>query len=235
MESRPWLVWLGVLCAGCGSPPPNDLVRIDVPGLHRYAVSTEDGLIAIDRDDLLLDELPIVYPYLDDEMQDQASVVNRADNLLLMRPHSLRPSFSEFGAEEPSGAETLYIQILERPHAEWVPRLVHASLYGDGRFGDLLRLESGDPEQLVAEFPGAGIYARRKGRYVLVGLLAGTLSTSPDRNDPTLLLLPFLGLDALGTVVPVQSDFFTRRPHMFRPDMEHGLTRDGAEPGEQKP
>ena len=233
MNHALWTACLGLTAIGCASPTPNDLVRIDLPGLHRYALSTEDGLVALDHGDLVAEEVPIAYPWEESLVVDDATIAARTGDLALLLPKTARLPRSDFAAEPARGDEELFVQIVEKPRQAWRPDLVPARLYRNGEFGDLLEL-GGDlsPEWLAAEFPGSGVYALRKGRYVIVGLLAGTLATSPGAEAEAPPLLPFLGLDAIAPVLPTDSDFFARRLRPFRPDFEYGLTRDGFEPAE---
>lgn len=231
---RTWS-WLSIAVAlvGCGTPTPNDLVEIAIPGAERFAVSTEDGLVALADDDLGLDELPIRFYSRGTPYSDDADIVQRTGDFGLLAPRTARLPRREFGVEGPREGETVYVQVLELDDPEHRPDLVAASLYQDGRFGDLLQIDEfgWTPTRVASQFAGAGIYAERDGRYVLVGIVNGTVCSNP---DPGVLgpqeLLPFAGLASIATVLPQSSDFFKRRIRAFRPDFEYGLEPDGSEP-----
>ncbi len=231
---RTWL-WLSIVAAliGCGTPTPNDLVEIVVPGAERFAISTEDGLVALAHDDLGLDELPIRFYASGTPYYDDADVTQRTGEFGLLVPRTARLPLREFAVDGPREHETVYIQVLELDDPERRPHLVAASLYQDGRYGDLLQIDElgWTPTRLASQFAGAGVYAERDGRYVLVGIVNGMVCSNP---DPGFLapqeLLPFAGLASIATVLPQSSDFFKRRIRAFRPDFEYGLEADGREP-----
>ncbi len=239
-----WSRWsaavAAVLCstlAACATPTPNDLVVLDVPGAERYALATEDGIIALDGDDLGLAELPIVLWFRGSPVPDDAVVEQRTEDLGLLRPKSTRLLYSEFAAQEPLPGEDLYIGLVEADDPEHRPFVVDAHLYEDGEFGDLLVVDDWfrTCESIARDFAGAGVYARREGRYVLVGLLNGTVATNPSPSTwcqyfGPYRLLPFLGLEAIAPVLPRTSSFFERRARVFRPDFEYGTDREGHEP-----
>lgn len=217
--------------AGCGSPTPNDLTRLEIPGPPRYAVSTEDGLLALPGDDLAVDVVPITLWYQGSLVLDDARIERREEDLVRLRPVSAQLPFSEFAAEGAKPGEPLFVQVVQ-DDPEHLPLLVAAELLADGRFGDLLRVTSWtwSAEEIARDFPGAGVYALRKGRYVLVGIVNGLLVANPD--DSLLArwfgpseVLACLSLDAIAPVLPENSDFFARRTRVLRPDFEHGLPR----------
>lgn len=238
MSRRRTLSWLALLplVAGCGTPRPNSLVRLDVPGAERWALATEDGIVALNGDDLGVDVVPILYWYNASPVTDDATVVHRTAELALLRPASTKLEYNDWGATQPEPGESLWIQVLD-DDPEHRPLLIDAELFAGGRYGDLLEIDEWftDPERVAAEFAGAGVFARRKGRYVLVGILTGAVADDPRRpgfwqrvfgpETP----LAFVGLDAIAPVLPETSDFFKRRVRVFRPDFEYGLLPDGSE------
>lgn len=222
---------LVVVAAGCGSPTPNDLVRIDTPGIARYAVSTEDGLLALPGDDLMIDEVSISLWFNGFPVFDEARVTRRAEDLYRLTPKSAKLPIAEFAAAPADPDEPLFVQTIE-DDPEHLPRLIGARLMADGQYGDLLEVTSWfwSADDLAAEFPGAGVYALRKGRYVLVGILNGLVVTNPDTSflgrwfGPN-EVVAYLSLDAIAPVLPENSDFFRRRTRAFRSDFEHGIPR----------
>ena len=238
---RIWLATLSIglaaWLAGCGTPMPNNLLLLEIPGAERYAVSTEDGVIALDDDDLGVGEIPMICWYRGSPIVDHLVVQHRVGDLGLLEPKSTRLQKAEFAAEGPLGRENLYIQLIESKDIEHRPYLVGAHLYADGEFGDLLELDTwfASCHEVAEEFAGAGVYAKRKGRFVLVGILNGMVSTNPDPSVWSSLvgpyrLLPYISLNGLAPVLPKSSNFFERRAKQFRPDFEYGLGRDGNEP-----
>lgn len=226
---------LGAL-TGCGTPMPNDLVLFDLPGADRYALSTEDGIVSLQNDDLKVGALPMKYWFKATPVLFSAEYVQGTEDLALLKTRDTQLLWSEFAADGPRPGEDLYVQILEGD-PEHRPAMVEVALYADGEFGDLLEMEDWfrTCSGLAGEFGGAGVYAKRSGRYVLVGVLSGTVATNP---NPSILarvfgpwrLMPYVGLDTIAAVLPTNSNFFERRIRPFRPDFEYGLRPDGEEP-----
>lgn len=221
----------------CGTPTPNHLLRLEIPGSERYALSTEDGIIALDDDDLGLAEIPMLYWYRSSPIIDELVVQARAGDLGLLQPKSTRLERAELAATGPAPGEDLYIQLIHAGDVERRPYLVDAHLYADGEFGDLLELDEwfSTCHGVAEEFAGAGVYARRLGRYVCVGLINGMVTTNPNPSVWSGLvgpyrLLPYISLDGLAHILPQSSSFFERRAKAFRPDFEYGLDREGNEP-----
>ena len=79
---NPWLVVLTLLSAvGCHTPTPNDLVLLDIPGNPRFALSTEDGILALAGDELT-GEIPAIQYWKGREIRDD---LNRPlDKLFIM-------------------------------------------------------------------------------------------------------------------------------------------------------
>jgi len=234
-----WPASLGLLAwlCGCGTPRPNHLLMLEIPGAARYALSTEDGVIALYEDDLSVGEVPMIYWYRSSPILDDLVFQHRVGDLGLLLPKSTRLQQAEFAAEGPASGEDLYIQLIESDDIEHRPYLVDAHLYAGGEFGDLLELDSWfhTCHGVAEEFAGAGVYAKRKGRYVLVGILNGMVSTNPNPSVwagtfGPYRLLPYISLDGLAPVLPKASNFFERRARKFRPDFEYGLDREGKEP-----
>lgn len=218
---------------GCGAPTPNHLVRLGTPSQPRFAVSTEDGLLALQGDDLLVDRVPIEFWFSAQSVTDTAVVERRGENLVRLRAESARLPFAELGAMGPLPGEPLFVQIID-DDPEHRPRLLEASLLAGGEFGDLIDIDEWfwSAEEVAADFPGAGVYALRDGRYELVGLLTDLVATNPDDSflgsvfGPS-AVIPYLALDAIAPVLPESSDFFRRRVRVFRPDFEHGIPNGG--------
>lgn len=228
---------LGALAvlAACHAPTPNDLVTLQLAGNPRYALSTEDGVLAIDGDDVQTAEVPIMQWYEGREVPDDATIVQRASDLVLMKAKTSRLNFSTFAGDPPQPDEHLFIGVIGSDF-EHRGELIGVSLYEDGKYGDLLEVEDWfvGEESLVTRFAGAGVYANRAGVYQIVGVITGTLASNP---NPSLFarifgpgtLIPFAGLDAIAPVLPANSNFFQRGPRVFRPDFEYGVNRDGSE------
>ncbi len=241
MRRAPFSAALLLLAAGCVSRQPNDLVILDVPGAPRYAVSTEDGILALSADDLAVDALPILHWHGGDAIRDEAVVRHRSAGFGLLAPTSARIEYATFAAVDPLPGESLWIQVLE-DDPERRPALVEASLFEDGARGDLLAIDEWfwSPDEVAADWVGAGVYVRRKGAYELVGVVNGLVADHP---APTTLsrwfgpraLVAFAGLDAIAPTLPESSDYFSRRIRAFRPDFEHGLERDGSERRRENP
>jgi len=238
-------IGLGLLTPGCAVPVPNDLVLLDVPGAQRYALSTEDGIIAINGDDLAAGIVPILYYFrvqhigTQHTISDDAKVLQKTDELALLEPVSTQMNFSDLAAQDAEPGEAIFIQILDLDDPEMRPVLLKASLFENGRYGNLLLLEDSSytPEHVARTFAGAGLYVQRMGRFVIVGILSGMVASNPVLNTGLLSrfetppeLLPFISLEVIAPVLPRTSDFFERRKVIYRPDIEYGLEPDGAEP-----
>ncbi|MFH0944415.1 MAG: hypothetical protein V2A76_04385 [Planctomycetota bacterium] len=228
---------LATCLAACGTPMPNHLVRLEIPGSERYALSTEDGVIALNDDDLSLEEVPMLYWYKASPVMDDLVVQHRVGDLGLLLPKTTRLQKAELAAEGPLPGENLYIQVIHAGDVERRPYLLDAHLYANGEFGDLLELDEwfSTCHGVAEEFAGAGVYAKRLGRYVCVGLINGMVTTNPNPSVWSSMvgpyrLLPYISLDGLAHVLPRSSNFFERRIRAFRPDYEHGLDREGNEP-----
>jgi hypothetical protein len=214
---------------GCAVPVPNDLILLDVRGADRFALSTEDGIVALYGDDLTGGEIPILYEYHQQTVTDNAALIQNTADLGLLKPVTAKFPFSEFAISEPGPDEPLYIQVIDEGDIERRPEMIEARLYERGLYGNLLELEDHDyrPEWLAQRFRGAGVYVQEKGRFAIVGVLNGTVATLAEGDDG---LLPFVGLDVIAPVLPRTSSFFVRRLTPRRPDFEYGLTREGQEP-----
>lgn len=232
---NPWLLVLTLLCAvGCHTPTPNDLVLLEIPGQSRFALSTEDGILALAGDELV-GEIPAVQFWKGREIRDDLERIQQTQDLVLFKPKTARMTNSTFAAEDIHPDEMVYIQVINDDF-ERLPFVREARWYHDGEFGDLLALEGwfADPEGLATTFAGAGVYVKRKGVYEIAGILCGTVATNPNPSffgrlfGPS-LLLPFMRLDQIAPVLPQNSEFFNRGPRTFRPDFEHGLDREGRE------
>src|SRR5690606_25865102 len=123
MRPRLSFVLLLPLAAGCTSRLPNDLVILEVPGAPRYAVSTEDGILALAEDDLAGESLPIVHWYRGDAVRDEARLEHRSDEFGLLTPRTARIGFSTFAASAPAPHEDLWIQVIQGD-AEHRPELI---------------------------------------------------------------------------------------------------------------
>jgi hypothetical protein len=222
---------LSLALAGCHTPSPNDLVLLDVPGAPRFALSTEDGVVALRGDDLASRAIPAIQYWRGRETHDSLLIVQRSDDLVLLRPESARLTWSPFAARDIEPGDELFVQVIGDDF-ERLPVLIEGCWHQDGRHGDLFAVSTWfvDEEMLAARFAGAGVYVKRKGVYEIVGILNGTVATNPEDTwfGPD-LLLPFLRLDAIAPVLPTNSNFFDRGPRTFRPDFEHGLSREGEE------
>lgn len=222
--------------AGCGTPTPNNLVEIELPGAKRWALATEDGVVALNGDDLSVPEVPILYWFKGTPILDDATVAHRTDELALLHPKSSRLQYATFGALAAEPGEDLYIQVLE-DDPEHRPELLDCHLFWGGEFGDLLEVDEWFrfTVNVARDFRGAGVYAKRKGVYELVGILTGDVATNPHpwlavRMFGPYRLLTYVPIDSIAPVLPESSDFFKRRIREFRPDFEYGLTREGKEP-----
>jgi hypothetical protein len=222
------LVAAAAAAPGCAVPVPNDLILLDVQGADRYALSTEDGIVALYGDDLVAGEIPILYEYHQQTVTDTATLVQNTADLGLMRPTTAKFPFSEFATVEPGPEEPVYIQVIDLEDVERRPEMLEARLYEKGLYGNLLELVDDDltPDELALRFRGAGVYIQEKGRFTIVGVLTGSVATLEEEDG----LLPFVGLDVIAPVLPRTSSFFVRRLTPRRPDFEYGLTREGQEP-----
>lgn len=239
--NRRWLALLLFVTAaigpiGCATPTPNDLVLLDFEGgAARYGLSTEDGIVALAGDDLNVTEVPIRYWFRSSPIRDDARVLQRTDTLALLAPIATRLEWTEFGVSGPEPGENLYVQLLDEHDPEHLPYLIDAELFDDGSLGDVIEIDSWfvDEDDVGARFSGAGVYAKRLGRYVLVGILTGTVVTAPRTGFWSFFGsgegMPFVGLDGIAPVLPKSSNFFERRMRAFRPDFEYGLDEQGQE------
>ncbi len=225
-----------LLVAGCGTPTPNNLVRLEISGAERYGLATEDGIVALNGDDLQIGEVPIEYWYKGSPILDDATIDHRTENLALLHAKSTRLQYATFGAEAAQPDEDLYIQVIE-DDPEHRPVMIDCHLFWDGEYGDLLEVDEWFrwTSHVARDFRGAGVYAKRKGVYELVGLITGDVASNPHpwflfRMFGPYRLLPFVSIDNIAPVLPQSSDFFKRRIRAFRPDFEYGLTREGKEP-----
>lgn len=232
---------LTLLLAGCTSRLPNDLVILDVPGSPRYALSTEDGILALTEPDLSVDELPVLYWYRGAPVRDDARVLHLADDFGLLEMQSAKIHYAVFAAGDPAPDESLWIQVLE-DDIERRPQLIEASLFEGGAYGDLLAIDEWfwAADEIAGDWVGAGVYVRRKGVYELVGIINGLVADHPrpstwSRWFGPKELVTFAGLDSIAPTLPDSSDYFARRIRVFRPDFEHGLERDGSEGRRENP
>jgi hypothetical protein len=220
-----------VAFAACHTPLPNDLVLLEAPGAARFALSTEDGIVALAGDDIVA-QVPCVQYWKGREIRDTLSMIQATPDLALLKPETARFTRSPFADDEVRPEETLYIQLLADDF-ERLPYVLEAHWHEDGRYGDLLEIDTWfvDEEDVVARFAGAGVYVKRMGNYEIVGLLNGTLASNPAPSGffAPEILVPFVRLDQIATVLPNTSNYFERRPRPFRADFEHGLERDGTE------
>ncbi len=227
---------VGLVAVGCHTPTPNDLVVLDLPGSARYALSTEDGIVALGGDDLT-GKVPAVQYWKGREIRDDLQIVQHDRDLTLLRPETAKFTLSTFASDDIEPGETLFIQLIQDQDFERLPYVIECHWYRDGEMGDLLAVDTWnvDRERVAARFAGAGVYAKRKGVYEIVGILNGTLATIDSDTffgsmfGSHIQLLPFMRLDQIAGVLPRDSNFFERGPRAFRPDFEHGLNRDGSE------
>lgn len=231
--------------AACHTPLPNDLVLLEVKGASRFALSTEDGVVALAGDDLAA-ELPAVQYWKGREIRDHLDLVQSTPDFALLKPKTAKFTRSTFAAYEIKPGEELFVQLIADDF-ERLPFVLDAHWYEDGRFGDLLAIDSWfvDEEAVASRFAGAGVYVKRLGVYEIVGILNGTLATNPNDSFATAVfgprvLMPFVRLDQIADVLPQNSNFFQRTVRPFRPDFEHGLEPDGSEktranPNDPKP
>jgi hypothetical protein len=222
---------------GCATPTPNDLVLLDFEGgVGRYALSTEDGIVAISSDDLNVTQVPIRYWFRSSPIRDDAKVLQRTNTLTLLAPVTTRLEWTEFSTSGPEPGEELFVGLIDEVDPEHLPYLLEAELLEDGKLGDVIELGGwfSDPDEVAGRFGGAGVYAKRMGRYVLVGILTGTVVSAEKDGFWSWFGadegLPFIGLDGIAPVLPQTSNFFERRQKAYRPDFEYGLDDQGQEP-----
>lgn len=220
--------------AACHTPLPNDLVLLEVKGASRFALSTEDGVVALAGDDLVGD-LPCVQYWKGREIRDRLDLVQTTPDLALLKPETAKFTRSTFASSEIKPGEMLYVQLIADDF-ERLPFVIEGAWYEDGRYGDLFAVETWfvDEEDVAARFAGAGVYVKRLGVYEIVGILNGTLASNQDESLSTKMfgpsvLFPFVRLDQIAAVLPQSSNFFQRTTRTFRPDIEHGLKPDGSE------
>jgi hypothetical protein len=177
-------------------------------------VSTEDGIFALAEVVPTSGELRFRCHTGNSFFDDVATLARRDDALAVFSAKSSRPNLARFGSHPASRDDALFLETRTKEGAG----LLRCHVLGDGTRGDLLVVE-GDVADVARRYAGSGLFAWRDGAMELVGMLNGVYCDEP-------ATVAFVGLDAMSTLIPETSSYFTRRSLPRRQDFEYGVPRD---------
>jgi hypothetical protein len=215
---------LALVLAGCAAEIPSHLTRlwpVGDSGEPFLGLSTAEGVIVLSTAHYEVGDLfNIQFPVGNSGVVDLGKIDHLNDDLAVIRPLTSRLLRGRLGSTPPKADETIY---LARRDEEDQPYMEPVVRWRKGVYGDYITVSGvDDPAAFARDYAGTGLYVNRKGRWKIVGMLAGITANLPgeDADDAG---VGYIGLLELVRVLPDQIDYFQRDIKPQRPDFEYGV------------
>lgn len=218
----PLLVVLAAVVVGCAGPPSH-MARLwprGRTGLPMLGVAVNNEVLVLSRPHFQIgDRFEIQFPVGNSTVIDVGEIDRVNNNLAVVRPFTARLQPARLAESLPESHELLHLALRD---ADDAPEMVPVERWRDGAHGDWILLPGHDARKTAKLWAGAGMYVERKGRWRLVGILAGITAELPDDPDQS-VALGYIGLLEIARVLPEELEFFEREPPPLRPDFEFGV------------